>query len=48
MDTLTVHVPRVRLRGLAAGIHAVAWLRDGADELEIVEQAGPARSASIA
>jgi GntR family transcriptional regulator/MocR family aminotransferase len=44
MDALAEHAPRVRLHGLAAGIHAVAALPDGADELEIVEQA---RSRSI-
>jgi GntR family transcriptional regulator / MocR family aminotransferase len=39
MDALAEHAPRVKLHGLAAGIHAVAALPDGADEIEIVERA---------
>ena len=37
--TLADHAPHVALHGLAAGFHAVAHLRDGADEQAIVEAA---------
>ncbi len=39
IDALAEHAPGVRLQGLAAGIHAVAALPDGADETEIVSRA---------
>jgi GntR family transcriptional regulator/MocR family aminotransferase len=39
IDALAEHAPRVTLHGLAAGIHAVAALPDGADELEVAAQA---------
>jgi GntR family transcriptional regulator / MocR family aminotransferase len=39
VQTLARHAPRVALRGLAAGFHAVAHLADDADELAIVAAA---------
>ena len=39
IDALAQYAPHITLQGLAAGIHAVAALPDGADELEIVERA---------
>lgn len=39
MAALGQHAPRVGLRGLAAGIHAVALLPDGLDEHEIIAAA---------
>jgi GntR family transcriptional regulator / MocR family aminotransferase len=43
---LAEHAPHVTLHGLAAGFHATARLRDGADEAAIVEAAG-ARSIGV-
>jgi GntR family transcriptional regulator/MocR family aminotransferase len=39
IDALTTHAPRVKLQGLAAGIHAVARLPAGADERAITAAA---------
>jgi GntR family transcriptional regulator/MocR family aminotransferase len=39
IDALARHAPRVRLQGLAAGIHAVAALPGGAEETDIVSRA---------
>jgi GntR family transcriptional regulator/MocR family aminotransferase len=39
MAALSEHAPHVTLHGLAAGFHAVAHLRAGADERQLVEQA---------
>ncbi len=39
IEALAEHAPEVELRGLAAGIHAVACLRPGHEELEIVDRA---------
>ena len=39
IDALAAHAPRVELHGLAAGIHAVAALPDGADELDVASRA---------
>jgi GntR family transcriptional regulator / MocR family aminotransferase len=36
---LSVHAPRVKLRGLAAGFHAVAELGEGSGEAAIIERA---------
>jgi GntR family transcriptional regulator/MocR family aminotransferase len=39
IDALAQHAPRVTLHGLAAGVHAVAALPDGADEIDVVSRA---------
>ncbi len=39
VDALAQHAPDVRLRGLAAGFHAVAQLPDGVDEQAVVAEA---------
>jgi GntR family transcriptional regulator/MocR family aminotransferase len=39
IDALAQHAPDIELRGLAAGFHAVAPLRDGSDERAIAEEA---------
>jgi GntR family transcriptional regulator/MocR family aminotransferase len=39
VEALHQHAPHIRLTGLAAGFHAVAHLRDGADEAALISAA---------
>jgi GntR family transcriptional regulator / MocR family aminotransferase len=42
LAALAVHLPDLRPAGAAAGLHVLAWLPDGVDELALVERAADA------